>query len=98
MQRTSFDERTARVLASHVATRRRKERKPAHRVLAIFGVLAATVFCFFLLKGAALAWQGGDIFAAGPPPDSSSLSLRLWLTGVDPVTRLIADLLAGTGA
>ena len=95
MQRTSFDERTARVLASHVATRRRKERKPAHRVLAIFGVLAATVFCFFLLKGAALAWQGEDIFAASPPDASS---LRLWLTGVDPVTRLIADLLAGTGA
>jgi len=96
MQRTSFDERTARVLASQVATRRRKERKPGRRVLAIFGVLAATVFCFFLLKGAALAWQGGDIFAAGTAPDASSL--RLWLTGVDPVTRLVADLLSGTGA
>ena len=96
MQRTSFDERTARVLACHVATRRRKERKPGRRVLAIFGVLAAMVFCFFLLKGAALAWQGEDILAAGTAPDASTL--RLWLTGADPVTRLIADLLSGTGA
>lgn len=96
MQRTTFDERKARVLAAHVATRRRSERRPGRRVLALACVLMAMLVCFFLLKGAALAWQGEEVFAAGTAADASSL--RLWLTGPDPLTRLIADLLSGTGA
>jgi len=91
MQRTTFNERKARVLSAHVALRKRQNRAPAHRVLSIAGVLLATVACFFLLKGATLAWQGEAVFARIAPAEPSAL--RLWLTGIDPLTRLIADVL-----
>ena len=90
MQRTGFTERKTRVLAAHAAARQRKGTKPARRVLAVTGALAATVVCFFLLKGATLAWHGENGFV---PHAEGASALRLWLTGVDPLTRLIADVL-----
>lgn len=92
MQRTTFDERRARVLSAQVATRKRQSRAPARRVLAVSGTLVATLFCFFLLKGITLAWQGEAVFA--PAATAEASTLRLWLTGIDPLTRLIADVLA----
>ena len=91
MQRTTFNERKARVLSAHIASRKHQNRAPARRVLGVLGVLLATVACFFLLKGATLAWQGEAVFARVTTDDPSAL--RLWLTGVDPLTRLIADVL-----
>jgi len=90
MQRTAFTERKARVLATHAAIRQRRSAKPARRILAVTGALAVTVVCFFLLKGATLAWHGENGFA---PHAEEASALRLWLTGVDPLTRLIADVL-----
>jgi len=91
MQRTTFDERKARVLSAHVATRKRQNRAPARRILAVLGAVLATLACFFLLKGAALAWHGEAVFAL--PANTDPSTLRLWLTGIDPLTRLIADVL-----
>lgn len=95
MQRTTFDERKARVLSVQVATRKRQNRAPARRMLGVLGALMATIVCFFLLKGVALAWQGEGVFA--PDTTAEPSALRLWLTGIDPVTRLIADVLAPAG-
>lgn len=92
MQRTTFDERKARVMSAHVATRKRQNRAPTRRALGVTGVLLATVACFFLLKGVTLAWQGDAVFATTASSEPSTL--RLWLTGIDPLTRLIADVLA----
>lgn len=92
MQRTTFEERKARVLSAHVATRKRLKRAPARRLLAVFSALVTTLICFFLLKGIALAWHGEAVFARAATIEPSDL--RLWLTGIDPLTRLIADVLA----
>jgi len=101
MQRTGFHERKARVLAAHVAERHRRARPAARRTLAIASAAAATVVCFFLLKGATLAYYGEAGFAritASPAETETTAdtpaSLRLWITGIDPVTRLIANTLA----
>ncbi len=91
MQRTTFNERKARVLSAHVTARRRQNRAPGRRAMAVVGAVIATLFCFFLLKGATLAWQGEAAFAARVVEDTSAL--RLWLSGIDPLTRLIADVL-----
>ncbi|KPQ07968.1 MAG: Anti-sigma-K factor rskA [Rhodobacteraceae bacterium HLUCCA12] len=92
MERTGFEKRRARVLASHATTRRSDQRRGARRLVALIGAFAATLACFFLLKGAALAWQGEEVFAASATAPDAHI-LRLWLTGPDPLTRLIADVL-----
>lgn len=92
MQRTTFDERKARVLSAHVAARRKQARSPARRTLAVAGALVALLVCFFVLKGVTLAWQGEDVFTSAAVAEPTSL--RHWLTGIDPLTRLIAGLFA----
>lgn len=95
MQRTRFLERKARVLAVH-ATRRPHSRQGSRRSFAFVGAIAMTLVCFFLLKGATLAFQGEAAFASFASQEPSAL--RLWLTGIDPVTRFISDLLTPTRA
>ncbi|MCC5971514.1 MAG: hypothetical protein JJU15_16345 [Pararhodobacter sp.] len=90
MQSTGFNDRKARVLAAHAARQPRK-RTATRRSMALVGAMVATLVCFFLLKGATLAFQGEEVFARLATQEPSTL--RLWLTGIDPLTRLIADVL-----
>jgi len=97
MQSTGFNARKARVLEARVARIRRKNKPVARRFTGIALALIATLACFFMLKGATLAYYGNEGFlrlTANSAPVEGASTLQFWLTGIDPVTRFIADVLS----
>lgn len=75
---------------------------PAHhsvleRLVALSMAVAASTLFFLFLKGMTLAYFGPEGFAeltAALGPESRSTGLNLWITGPDPITRSIADILS----
>lgn len=101
MQSTRFNERKARVLEARVVGLQRRNRPAARRFTGIAFALCATLACFFALKGATLAYFGDDGFlrmTATANQANDANALRFWLTGIDPVTRFVADVLSTSKA
>lgn len=102
MQSPEFDVRKARILEERRSHQRRRTSPAARRIGGLALALCAALVCFFVLKGATLAYFGDEGFArltaATSAPSASmpegSPALRFWLSGIDPVSRVIADALS----
>ncbi|MFN3954443.1 MAG: hypothetical protein ACK4LQ_08305 [Pararhodobacter sp.] len=94
MESTAFQQRKARILAARAEAERRRTRPRSRRALALGTVVLGTATCFFLLKGATLAYFGEAGFAGLSPHQGEATNpFSLWLSGADPITRLIAEVL-----
>lgn len=94
MESAAFQQRKARILAARVEAERRRSRPRSRRALALGMALMGTAACFFVLKGATLAYFGEAGFASLSPHQGEAANLfSLWLSGPDPITRLIAEVL-----
>ncbi len=95
MQKIGYMTRLSRVLQQRAGENRRKE----HRGLRIAGgaavALCGAVACFFLLKAATLAYFGTARFEAmSVATGDRNAGVQFWLTGIDPVTRVLAETLS----
>ena len=90
MQSAQFLQRMERVLAARVEEKKAEEARPSRRLVQAGGILAGTLACFFVLKAAALAHDGG-VFAA-PVAAEAGLGARLhqWFAGADPISATLA--------
>lgn len=92
LDKTGFNERLVQVLAQRVAAK--KKAAAGHgRMFGVALALAGAIGCFFVLKGATLAYFGHEDFAAMMAPVSDAggfAGLRYWLAGPDPLSGTIA--------
>ena len=93
--------RLERVLEARVEDERKTRRPVLRRLGGVLVALMMASLCFFVLKGATMAYLGAERFdalaaASGTPPAQMD-ALRLWLTGPDPVSRIVAQAF-GAGA
>ncbi len=92
MQKIGYMTRLSRVLEQRAEENRRKEKRSLRIAGGAAVALCGAVACFFLLKAATLAYFGTARFEAMNVASSDrSASMQLWLTGIDPVTRVLAE-------
>lgn len=89
MQSSEFRQRMMRVLAARVDAIKARDAKP-RRAAQAGGVIVATLACFFVLKGAAVA-HNGHAFAA-PAGAEAGIGARVyqWFAGTDPISSTLA--------
>lgn len=93
MQSPEFLRRMEHVLAQRVEAVKARESKP-RRIQQVGGVIAGTMACFFVLKGAAMAHNG---HAFAPPPAAEAgiaAQVYQWFAGPDPVSSVLAAALS----
>ncbi len=99
MHRTDFTQRAHDVLARKVTQKQQRERRGLRRLAGIAVALAGAVACFFLLKAATLAYMGEERFTrASDAAIAQDSGLGFWIAGIDPVTRVLAQAMAGRQA
>ena len=95
MPNARYMARLERVLEARVEDERKAQRPMARRLGGVLAALVIASLCFFVLKGATLAYLGVERFealAAGPGNAPAQMDgLRLWLVGPDPVSRVVAQ-------
>jgi len=92
MQSSDFRRRMAHVLASRVEAVKAREQKP-RRMLGVLSAFAATLVCFFVLKGAAVA-HNGQAFAEPPGAEAGiAAQIHHWFAGADPISATLATAL-----
>ena len=68
------------------------------RVGGVGMALVGSAACFFVLKAATLAHVGEARFQGGMAAAEHSAGVQLWLRGIDPVTRVLADVIVAAPA
>lgn len=93
-QRVGYMTRLERVLQRKFELSRHGERRALRRISGVGAAFCGAVVCFFLLKAATLAYMGEQRFQDGIGADIDRTGgLSLWLVGIDPVTRVLAETL-----
>lgn len=91
MKSPEFTRRMERVLASRVEAAKAREARP-RRLAQAAGVIVGTLACFFVLKGAAVAHNGGPLVRAEAGLAEAGLGAAVWhwFAGADPVSSALA--------
>lgn len=85
--------RMARVMTQRAEARKKKENRALRRAVGVGWALAGATVCFFVLKAATLAHIGEARFQGSLAAADRSGGVQLWLRGIDPVTRVLADVI-----
>lgn len=93
MEKIGYMTRMARVMAQRTEAKQRKERRLLRRIGGVGMALMGAAACFFVLKAATLAHVGEARFEGGMAAADRSAGVQLWLRGIDPITRVLADVM-----
>jgi hypothetical protein len=89
MQSLDFKQRMEHVLAARVEAVKARDAKP-RRLRQVLAVVAGTLICFFVLKGAAVAHNGRAF--AEPLAAEAGIGAQIyqWFAGADPISATLA--------
>lgn len=90
--------RMARVMTQRAEAKKKKESRVLRRIFGVGTALIGATVCFFVLKAATLAHFGETRFQGGLAAADRSAGVQLWLRGIDPVTRVLADVIGARPA